>query len=219
MQISEKLGKAGREAAMQSKPPLAIEPVEEEKIDPRKAVRLAEEEKIEEVPAGETPEYIKPVDLLPDSEPAEPASEEHRARNPLIDKLAAPKTQAEEPPKELTEEPPKEQNEEGTVQDLEEVALLEEEIEPPKPGMSAGVQRADPEKMMGPLALKHARRGGFIKIPTYRKNEKTGRMEEINVPDPKYYFPVGYDREPGDGYMHYRYYVGCELEESEYIDK
>ena len=73
--------------------------------------------------------------------------------------------------------------------------------------------------MLGPLAIKHARRGGFIKIPTYRKNEKTGRMEEINVPDPNFYFPIGYDREPGDGRMHYRYYVKTELEWSDYIDK
>jgi hypothetical protein len=56
-------------------------------------------------------------------------------------------------------------------------------------------------------------------MPTYQKNETTGRMEEINVPDPEYYMAVGYDRAPGDGVMHYRYVVRSELEESEYIDK
>ena len=86
--------------------------------------------------------------------------------------------------------------------------------------MTAGVQRADPEKMFGPLALKYARRGQFRIMPTYKMDDKTGRMEEINVPDPNYYMAVGYDREPGDGYMHYRYCVRSELEEaSDYIDK
>ena len=56
-------------------------------------------------------------------------------------------------------------------------------------------------------------------MPTYKKNDDNGRMEEINVPDPEYYHPVGYDKTPGDGVMHYRYVVKSELEESEYIDK
>ena len=44
-------------------------------------------------------------------------------------------------------------------------------------------------------------------------------MEEINVPDPKYYIPVGYDKDTECGTMHYRYVVRSELEESEYIDQ
>jgi hypothetical protein len=56
-------------------------------------------------------------------------------------------------------------------------------------------------------------------MPVYQKNERNGRMEEINVPDPEYFMAVGYDRSPGDGTMHYRYVVRSELEETDYIDK
>jgi len=56
-------------------------------------------------------------------------------------------------------------------------------------------------------------------MPTYKKNDESGRMEEINCPDPEYYHAVGYDKQPGDGVMHYRYVVKSELEESDYIDK
>jgi hypothetical protein len=44
-------------------------------------------------------------------------------------------------------------------------------------------------------------------------------MEEINCPDPNYYMTIGYDKNPGDGVMHYRYVVRTELEDSEYVDK
>jgi len=102
----------------------------------------------------------------------------------------------------------------------EEVALEEEDLMPaPNTVLMAGVSRAAPEKMAGSLKVQQARKGCFIKMPTYKKNDKNGRMEEINVPDPEYYHPVGYDKTPGDGVMHYRYVVKSELEESEYIDK
>ena len=86
-------------------------------------------------------------------------------------------------------------------------------------GLSAGVSRAAPKMMSEDLSLKMARKGGFIRMPEYQKNTESGRMEEINVPDPNYYMVVGHDRNPGDGIMHYRYIVKSELEESEYIDK
>lgn len=96
---------------------------------------------------------------------------------------------------------------------------FEETIEPPKAGITAGVSRAPPEKMSDNLPVKQARKGQFVRMPIYKKNEKTARMEETNVPDPNFYMVCGYDKQPGDGDMHYRYIVKSELEESEYIDK
>jgi hypothetical protein len=84
--------------------------------------------------------------------------------------------------------------------------------------VTSGVVRSKPERMVEKLSLRSARDGFFVRMPTYQKNEKTGRMEEINVPDDRYYMAVGYDRTPGDGIMHYRYVVKDELEHTEYID-
>lgn len=75
------------------------------------------------------------------------------------------------------------------------------------------------------MDLGKARKGGFIKRPEYEKDDKNNVLQ-VNIPDPDFFLPIGYDRIPGDGTMHYRYYVDCELEDfggsnekCRYIDK
>jgi hypothetical protein len=101
------------------------------------------------------------------------------------------------------------------------ITLEDEEVKAPAriAGNTVGVQAKNVLSMSSSLELKQARRGGFVRMPIYKKNEETHRMEEIDIPDPKYYMPIGFDRAPGDGIMHYRYVVDRELEESCYIDE
>jgi hypothetical protein len=73
--------------------------------------------------------------------------------------------------------------------------------------------------MSKPLSVRKARKGLFVRRPSYQRNTDSGLMEEINCPDPNYYMTVGYDKNPGDNVMHYRYVVKTELEDSQYVDK
>lgn len=66
--------------------------------------------------------------------------------------------------------------------------------------------------------MRKARKGLFVRKPIYQPNRDNGMMEEINIPDPNFYMPIGYDRHPNQEIMHYRYVVPSELEESNYMD-
>jgi hypothetical protein len=68
------------------------------------------------------------------------------------------------------------------------------------------------------MSERRAREGGFLVMPVY-DTDKDGNDVEIDIPDPKYFMAVGYDRKPRDGIMHYRYVVRKELENCKrYID-
>ena len=55
-------------------------------------------------------------------------------------------------------------------------------------------------------------------------NEKNKQYNEVDIPDPEKYFPLGYDsrdkrNKPSANKKHYRYYVDTPLEESPFVDK
>jgi len=63
------------------------------------------------------------------------------------------------------------------------------------------------------MSLRKARTGAFVKKPKYER-DKHNDVIEVEIPDPDYYMPIGYDRLPGDATMHYRYFVQTELEDT-----
>ena len=87
-----------------------------------------------------------------------------------------------------------------------------------KTNKASGVKAGSVQKLNGPMSMRKARAGGFVRRPKYEKDDKHN-VVEVEVPDPDYFLPVGYDRIPGDGIMHYRYFVQSELEETQFIDK
>ena len=86
-----------------------------------------------------------------------------------------------------------------------------------KANKASGIKAGTTTKLTGPMSIRKARKGGFVRRPIYDKDEQ-GNVVEVEIPDPDYFLPVGYDRLPGDGTMHYRYYVSTELEDTTYID-
>lgn len=55
------------------------------------------------------------------------------------------------------------------------------------------------------------------KEPQFKEDDKSRRKVEINRPDDSIYQPLGYNREPDDGLKHYRHFIDCELEKTEYV--
>ena len=98
-------------------------------------------------------------------------------------------------------------------------SFLEKSQKLPPHVSASGVKRWAKQEMRGELSLNEARFGGFVVMPKYERNVKTGRMEEFNPPDDNYFMQVGYDRLPGDQTMHYRYVLKTELEKSVFIDE
>ena len=65
-------------------------------------------------------------------------------------------------------------------------------------------------------SIEGARKGEFVIKPTFSMFE--GKLRQEFKPDSSF-MKLGYNRNPGDDLMHYRYVLGEELENSEYIDK
>lgn len=161
---------------------------------------------------SDTPPFVQTSVTLEEEKIEKPKAAFNMSAKGLLD-ATAPKEEKKKAPalNKVYEEDVK-----APVSEAESIEL-EEDLQ--NVGISAGVSRAPPKLMTEDLSLKVARKGTFVRMPEYQKNADSGRMEEINVPDPNYYMVVGYDKNPGDGVMHYRYIVKSELEESEYIDK
>ena len=161
---------------------------------------------------SDTPPFVQTSVTLEEEKIEKPKAAFNMSAKGLLD-ATAPKEEKKKAPalNKVYEEDVK-----APVSEAESIEL-EEDLQ--NVGISAGVSRAPPKLMTEDLSLKGARKGTFVRMPEYQKNADSGRMEEINVPDPNYYMVVGYDKNPGDGVMHYRYIVKSELEESEYIDK
>jgi len=89
----------------------------------------------------------------------------------------------------------------------------------PSHSSASGVRRGQSEQMRGEVTYLEAKAGGFAREPKYEKNPKTSRVEELAPPDENYFMQIGYDRQPGEGTMHYRYVLKSEMEKSQFMGK